>query len=81
MAWPRILSIPEIVVDGETGLLVPLGDLSRFALDLAGQVNRLLADPEWAARLGRAGRRRVLERFTWTEVARRTVGLYRKLLA
>jgi starch synthase len=79
--------IPEIVVDGETGYLVPWEagadgplDPDRFARDLAARVNDLLADPDRARRFGQAGRRRVLERFTWGAVARQTAELYARLL-
>jgi starch synthase len=82
--------IPEIVVDGETGTLVafeagrdPYGspaDPARFATDLAAAVNALLADPARAAAMGRAGRARVLARFTWEAIAAQTVALYRELL-
>ncbi|MEA2842997.1 MAG: alpha-maltose-phosphate synthase [Actinomycetota bacterium] len=70
--------IPEIVVDGETGLLVPYDpeDRGGFAVALAESVNRLVADPDLARRFGEAGRRRVLDQFGWDAVARRTVDLY-----
>jgi glycosyltransferase involved in cell wall biosynthesis len=51
---------PEAVVDGETGVLVPPGDVEA----LAGALDELLADPERARRLGEAGKRRVEERFS-----------------
>ena len=70
--------IPEVVVEGETGLLVELGD--EFPHAFAARVNELLADPERARQLGLAGRRRVLEHFTWSAVAARTLELYRRLL-
>jgi starch synthase len=74
--------IPEIVEDGRTGLLVPLGaDLDRFARDLAIATNELLANPDRAREMGAAGRRRVLESFTWNVAAERTERLYRSLLA
>jgi starch synthase len=83
--------IPEIVVDGETGTLVtfeagqdPYGspaDPARFAADLAAAVNALLADPTRSAVMGRAGRARVLQRFTWEAIAAQTAALYRELLA
>ena len=80
--------IPEVVVDGETGLLVPveLGadgnpvDPARFASDFAARVNELLADPERAARMGKAGRARALERFSWGAIAEETIALYEKLV-
>jgi starch synthase len=87
----RTGGIPEIVVEGETGRLVPLhrgddpygepADPSRFAADLGEAVNDLLDDPVAARRMGERGRARVLDRFAWPEVAARTAGLYRSLLA
>ncbi|GAA4602184.1 glycogen synthase [Actinoallomurus liliacearum] len=81
--------IPEVVADGETGLLVPIEqaadgtgtpvDPDRFAADLAERVNALLADPERAASMGKAGRRRAIEHFSWSQIARRTHGLYASL--
>jgi glycogen synthase len=81
--------IPEVVVDGETGLLVPLAQMAespfeplepaRFSADLAAAINRLLADPDLCARMGVAGRRRVEEHFAWRAVARQTADLYRAL--
>ncbi len=82
--------IPEVVVDGETGYLVPCDPAAvasrpaaarQFEGLLAERINQLVADPPLAARLGAAGRRRVLERFTWREVAARTVEVYREALA
>jgi starch synthase len=77
----RVGGIPEIVVDGVTGHLVDLdeSDRTRFARDLAARIDELLADPALAARMGAAGRARVLERFTWPAIADRTVALYRSL--
>ncbi|MGH8991598.1 MAG: glycogen synthase [Acidimicrobiia bacterium] len=80
--------IPEVVADGETGLLVPYEataggnpvDAGRFAADLAEAVNQLLADPEAARAMGAAGRARVLERFSWPAIAARTVDVYRSVL-
>jgi glycogen synthase len=79
--------IPGIVVEGETGLLVPLAldgpepaDPDRFAHDLADAVNQLLADPDRARALGRAGRQRVEEQFSWAAVARRTLAFYERLV-
>ena len=79
--------IPEIVVDGVTGRLVPYDaggdgsprDPAGFAKDLAARVNELLDDPDTAARFGRAGRQRVLDDFRWEAIAARTAELYRSL--
>jgi glycogen synthase len=64
--------ILEVVVDGETGLLVPPSDPAG----LAAAINRLLEDPGEARAMGAAGRRRVEERFSWASVAARTAELY-----
>jgi starch synthase len=64
--------IPEVVQDGETGLLVPPGDAGA----LARAMNAVLADPARAVAMGRAGRRRVEERFGWDAVAARTEQVY-----
>jgi starch synthase len=74
--------IPEIVVEGETGMLVPYdADPMVFASALAARVNALLAGPVRAAAMGRAGRLRAIEHFGWPAVAARTVALYERLLA
>ena len=76
--------IPEIVVEGETGHLVPYdpeADPAAFAAALAARVNALLADPDRAAAMGRAGRLRAIEHFGWPAVAARTVAVYEKALA
>ena len=82
--------IPEIVVEGETGLLVPFEkaseatseprDPEQFSRDLATATNALLDDPERAAAMGRRGRARVEERFSWQAVAAQTLDFYRSLL-
>ncbi|WP_431974457.1 glycogen synthase [Micromonospora haikouensis] len=81
--------IPEVVADGETGLLVPIEqaadgsgtplDPQRFVADLAAAINRVLADPAKAATLGRAGRVRAVEHFSWDAIAARTVEVYRSV--
>lgn len=83
--------IPEVVVDGETGLLVPVElrsddpmspiDPDRFELNLAGAINALMADTATREVMGRAARRRAVERFSWDRIAAETVDLYRSLLA
>lgn len=80
--------IPEVIVDGETGLLVPIdqpapgadpSDADRFVADLASALNRLVDRPEWARSMGQAGRQRVVSHFSWPAVARRTLALYQAL--
>jgi glycosyltransferase involved in cell wall biosynthesis len=68
--------IPEIVVDGVTGLLVPPGDPAA----LADAIVRLLRDPELAAALGRAGRARVERELRVDTMVARTESLYDELL-
>lgn len=68
-------ALPEVV--GEAALSVPPGDAEALAVAIA----RVLDDPDLAAALGAAGRARVMERFTWTSVARQTVQWYRDTLA
>lgn len=82
--------IKEVVVDGETGYLIPLKQMSEspfeatepeaFAADLAAKVNLLMADPALAATMGAAGRKRAEELFGWDAIARKTERLYSKLL-
>jgi len=80
--------IPEVVADGETGTLVPIAyddsglpaDPSRFVADLAAAVGALIADPERAGGMGRAGRRRTIDFFSWPRIAERTRDLYAGLL-
>jgi len=82
--------IPEVVADGETGLLVPIEqqndgsgtplDTSRFEADLAAAISEVLADPARAREMGVAGRRRAVEAFSWATIATRTLDLYRGLL-
>ncbi|WP_214324285.1 glycogen synthase [Nonomuraea sediminis] len=79
--------IPEVVADGETGLLVPISqgadgephDPELFAADLAARVNELLGDPARARAMGRAGRARAIDHFSWPHIAERTMTLYRSL--
>ena len=65
--------ILEVVVDGETGILVPPAKPDA----LAGALARLLNDPETRRRMGQAGRRRVEAQFSWASVAERTERVYR----
>ena len=83
--------IPEVVVDGETGLLVPVAfnpdepmspaDPDQLASDLAAAINALMADPARRAEMGAAGRRRAVEKFSWSSIAAQTVALYGTLWA
>jgi starch synthase len=81
--------IKEVVVDGETGYLVPFDQdpvtsfplhPETFARNLASRINQLLEDPEKCRRFGDAGRRRVEETFSWTAIAHQTIGLYQRLI-
>jgi spore coat protein SA len=72
----RTGGMTEIVVEGETGFLVPPGDADA----LADALIRVLADPELARRLGDAGRARAVERYSWDVIADGTVALHRRLL-
>jgi len=82
--------IPEVVADGETGLLVPIeqvadgsglpADPERFVADLASRINALLAEPGRAAAMGKAGRERTISLFSWPRIAERTRELYARLV-
>ncbi|MEY2563317.1 MAG: hypothetical protein QOH88_1510 [Verrucomicrobiota bacterium] len=83
--------IKEVVVDGETGFLVPIDqmdespfeprDPNKFARDLAARVNQLITNPELCEKFGRAGRKRAEETFGWPAIARETKALYEELLS
>jgi alpha-maltose-1-phosphate synthase len=81
--------IPEVVVPGETGLLIDLQlklgtfdpvDPAGFSRDLAAAINRVALDPALRETFGRNGRRRVEDYFSWTAIAHKTLDLYRSLL-
>jgi len=86
----KVGGIPEVVVDGTTGFLVPFEsrgapdfeprDPERFAIDLAMSINSLFMNDALRARMGQAARARVEERFTWSMVAQRTLDLYEELV-
>lgn len=86
----RVGGIPEVVVHGETGLLVPFVPVSdenpdpldpeRFTRDFAEAITTLLADLPRAGAMGRAGRARVEARFTWQAIAEETLAFYRRTL-
>ena len=67
--------IKEVVVHGETGLLVPPQEPAKLAKAIA----KVIEDPTLAARMGEAGRGRVLAHFTWDRIAEKTLALYRSL--
>jgi alpha-maltose-1-phosphate synthase len=73
--------IPEVVADGETGLLVPYHahDPAAFEAGLADAVNALTRDPAGAAAMGKAGRERAVGEFSWGAVAEQTLALYHSL--
>jgi glycosyltransferase involved in cell wall biosynthesis len=66
----------DLVVDGETGLLVPPGDVAA----LRGALERLLGDSELRRRLGAAARARAAERFSWERAVSLTVTAYEDAL-
>jgi alpha-maltose-1-phosphate synthase len=82
--------IKEVVVDGETGFLVPLKQMKespfapanpeKFARDLAARINQLMQDRPMREKFGRAGRERAKRRFSWSAIARETEVQYRSLL-
>ncbi|MDQ3867040.1 MAG: glycosyltransferase family 4 protein [Actinomycetota bacterium] len=73
----RIGGLPEVVEDGVTGFLVEPGNVDELRARLA----QLIADRPLAARLGRLGRERVLETFTWGACAERCLAAYSELAA
>ena len=77
----RIGGIPEVVVDGETGLLVDLdpADPEGFERAFAEAVDAVALDPARAGAMGRSGRARAVQEFAWAAIAEQTVGLYESL--
>lgn len=83
--------IPEVVVDGETGLLVPLEQVQEgtgtpvhpetFVGDLAAALTDMVSDRDRARAMGEASRTRAAEHFAWTSIAERTLEVYRTVLA
>jgi alpha-maltose-1-phosphate synthase len=83
--------IPEVVVDGVTGYLVPFhpgdpttreaADPAGFARDMAERINALALDPATARRFGAAGRTRAVDEFSWSRIAAETLRLYERVLS
>jgi alpha-maltose-1-phosphate synthase len=82
--------IPEVVLDGETGWLVPIEqvddgsgtpvDPDAFVADLAAALNEAVSDPDRARAFGRAGRARAVEHFSWGSIGDQTLEVYRAVL-
>jgi starch synthase len=83
--------IPEVVVDGETGWLVPIDqvqdgsgvpvDPDVFVSDLATALREAVSDPARARRFGVAGRQRAVEHFSWATIGDRTMAVYESVLS
>ncbi|WP_110316992.1 glycogen synthase [Mycolicibacterium moriokaense] len=73
--------IPEVIADGQTGLLVHYNpaDPAHFELPLAAAVNSLISDPAKARQYGLAGRQRCIQEFSWAHIAEQTLEIYRKV--
>jgi alpha-maltose-1-phosphate synthase len=81
--------IKEVVVDGETGFLVPLEQMKqspfeatnpeKFARDLAARINQLMKDRQLRDKFGKAGRKRAEEHFSWSSIVKKTKALYQTL--
>jgi starch synthase len=81
--------IPEVVVDGETGRLVPIEqsddgtgtplDPEKFVADLAATLTEVVSDPDTARRYGAAGRERAARSFSWAAIAEETAALYARV--
>ncbi|MBP8882283.1 MAG: glycosyltransferase, partial [Dermatophilaceae bacterium] len=82
--------IPEVVVDGETGWLVPITqvqdgsgtpvDPDAFVADLAAALINAVSDVERARRFGVAGRQRAVDHFSWASIGDKTMAVYRSVL-
>lgn len=82
--------IKEVVVDGETGFLVPIEQMKespfeptnpeKFSRDLAARINQLMKEPKLREKFGQAGRKRAEEKFSWSAIARKTISVYESLL-
>jgi glycogen synthase len=82
--------IPEIITEGETGYLIPLECVSRtdfnpahpneFQKQFAAKINLLLENESLAIQMGKAGRKRVLEKFSWESIAKTTFNYYEEVI-
>jgi glycogen synthase len=87
----KVGGIKEVVIDGETGLLVPIVQMKespfeplhpeKFVRDLAIKVNALMRDEKLRLRFGKAGRLRAEEKFSWRAIAKETKTLYESLVS
>jgi alpha-maltose-1-phosphate synthase len=83
--------IPEIIVEGESGYLIPLESISRtnfnpahpeaFQKAFAAKINILLEDEALATKMGKSGRERVLKQFSWESIAKTTFNYYQEVIA
>lgn len=83
--------IPEIIIEGTTGYLIPLENVSRtnfnpknalqFQKDFAAKINILLNDEALAIAMGKSGRARVLEKFSWQSIAQTTYEYYQEVIS
>lgn len=83
--------IPEIIIEGKTGFLIPLESISRtnfnpknpeeFQQSFADKLNQLLDDENLANAMGKAGRKRVLDIFSWESIAKTTYNYYEEVIA
>lgn len=80
--------IPEVVVDGQTGLLVPYDPkqandpayIAGFEQNFAQSINAVTRDQSLAAEFGRAGRKRCIDHFSWQKIAQDTVEIYARAI-
>jgi starch synthase len=82
--------IPEVVADGETGVLVPIEQLTdgtgtpvdpdKFVADFGAAMTRLIRDPQRAKKMGLAGRERAVTKFSWSRIAADTMAVYKSVL-
>lgn len=82
--------IPEVIVDGETGILVPIDQVNdgtgapvnpdKFVGDLSDALNEILSNPQRARTWGTAAQKRARDHFSWESIADRTVEVYNAVL-